>query len=501
MKTFLTILGCIFLSLPCFGQKHDQVWMFGRDRRDLQSDSLWGTSIIDFNDSPPKIYYEKNGIMDFQENSMAISDSEGNFLFSGNGSYLENNRFQKIEGSDFSHELNPEVMFQGNIVLPSENKHIYHYFSTTNGIVNIKLSGTGLNYSKINMAENGGLGKVVELDREIINDTLDHERLTAVKHGNGRDWWMFLRRANSNLYYSILFSEHHDIRVDTQSIGIETHLGLGTGVFSPDGKKYAVTSANNRSIGSFLDIYDFDRCTGILSNHIQIHEPPPTIAFGGAFSPNSRFFYTCSREEIYQYDMWADNIIDSKEIVAQYDGFRDTVWLSPEESVLVGTDFYLMQLGPDGKIYVGSGLPGSHSLHVIDVPNKKGIGCRVRQHKIKLPTVNVAMPFYPNYRLGALEDSPCDTIKISSVFDLENSGLVVYPNPTFGEIKIELDVPLSEAASFILYDLTGKEIDIMEFPKGQSEYQLFLSHPNGLYFYKIENRFGVLKSGKLIISQ
>ena len=161
MKTPIIYL-LVLLPFLAFAQKHDHVWMFGQDSRDLQSDSLWGTSIIDFNYSPPKIYYEKNGIMDFRDNSMAFSDSEGKFLFSGNGSYLENNLFQKIEGSDFSHELNPEVMFQGNIVLPSNSKHLYHYFSTKMGLIDNKVLGTGMYYSEINMFENSGLGKVIE---------------------------------------------------------------------------------------------------------------------------------------------------------------------------------------------------------------------------------------------------------------------------------------------------------------------------------------------------
>ena len=57
MPRFLFLL---FLLLPVLlvGQKHDYVWLFGYDFNDTPYDTLFGTSIMDFNYDPPKIYYD-----------------------------------------------------------------------------------------------------------------------------------------------------------------------------------------------------------------------------------------------------------------------------------------------------------------------------------------------------------------------------------------------------------------------------------------------------------
>ena len=74
-----------------------------------------------------------------------------------------------------------------------------------------------------------------------------------------------------------------------------------------------------------------------------------------------------------------------------------------------------MQLGPDGRVYINS-TSGVNEMHVIQYPNKKGIACEVRQHSVQLPTFIIrTMPHFPNYRLGPLDGSPCDTLGLDNV--------------------------------------------------------------------------------------
>jgi PKD repeat protein len=129
------------------------------------------------------------------------------------------------------------------------------------------------------------------------------------------------------------------------------------------------------------------------------------ITGGVAVSPNSRFLYVIARETIYQYDFWASDFLASREIVAEYDGF---VSFFP-------TKFNLAQLGPDGKIYINT-LTTDNYLHVINHPNRKGMDCEVLQHSIKLPTLNDrSIPNFPNYRLGPIDESTCDTLGIDNL--------------------------------------------------------------------------------------
>jgi len=113
--------------------------------------------------------------------------------------------------------------------------------------------------------------------------------------------------------------------------------------------------------------------------------------------------YISSHLKVYQYDLLADDIQATKDTVAIYDGFT-----SPQPPF--GTTFFLAQLAPNGKIYLNANNGGLH-MHVINKPDQPGELCDFQQHGIELPTWNsFSMPNFPNYRLGPLFGSPCDTI-------------------------------------------------------------------------------------------
>lgn len=103
---------------------------------------------------------------------------------------------------------------------------------------------------------------------------------------------------------------------------------------------------------------------------------------------------------LYQYDLWAEDIEATRTLVAEYDGHLDPF----------PTTFFLGQLAPDGKIYIASNN-GVTSLHVIHNPDADCPDCR-----IELPTFNsFSIPNQPNYRLGPIDGSPCDTLGIDNI--------------------------------------------------------------------------------------
>jgi hypothetical protein len=54
-------------------------------------------------------------------------------------------------------------------------------------------------------------------------------------------------------------------------------------------------------------------------------------------------------------------------------------------------------------------------LHVIHSPDEPGEACQYQQHGITLPTYNSkSIPNHPNYRLGPLDGSPCDTLGLDN---------------------------------------------------------------------------------------
>ena len=149
--------------------------------------------------------------------------------------------------------------------------------------------------SIIDMNGNAGLGTVLEKNIVLIEDTLKVGQITAVKHANGRDWWVVIPEHNSNGYYRLLISPQGIENKGVQYVGDVVLSGVGQAIFSPDGTKYARKNGINSTIGSFVDIYDFDRCTGLLSNHYNITYPNGIGIGGAAISPNSRFFVYSGR--------------------------------------------------------------------------------------------------------------------------------------------------------------------------------------------------------------
>jgi hypothetical protein len=59
---------------------------------------------------------------------------------------------------------------------------------------------------------------------------------------------------------------------------------------------------------------------------------------------------------------------------------------------------------------------GVRYLHVINNPDLPCPACNIEQHGVHLPTYNAAsLPNFPNYRLGPLDGSPCDSLGIDNV--------------------------------------------------------------------------------------
>jgi len=249
-------------------------------------------------------------------------------------------------------------------------------------------------------------GNVSEKNILLLTDTLDYGKLTAVRHANGRDWWIVQQEYFVNRHYAFLLSSEGISLQSSQTTGPSRPTGLGQAVFSPDGKKYAILSLHLIGQDQFLDIYDFDRCSGSWSNPAQIVYRDTAFSGGVAISPNSRFLYVSSNRYVYQYDLEAEDIEASRVVVAVYDGF-----LAPDPFALP-VKFFLCQLAPDNKIYI-SATNGVPYLHVIHNPNAKGAACQMEQHGVQLPTLNAfGIPNSPYYGLGPEDGSPCDTLGI-----------------------------------------------------------------------------------------
>ncbi len=498
-RTFIVGLLTV-LCLSAKAQKNDYMWLSGYDSDvgyDSVTNTLYGNSVLDFNYSPRHIGYDSLG-MNFFETNVSYSDTDGNLLFYSNGIYVANRLDERILNSD-SINYGPLISWwnpmiaeygyttpQGILALDHpglyNNYYLVHAYIDTAPAPYIQLV-TNILTTTINLDLNAGHGVVLLKNVPVITDTLGWE-LTAVRHGNGRDWWILAQERNSNCYYRLLLDNNGLHVMSTKACGgcnIEQG-SVGSCCFSPDGTKFVEYSVNALTVPT-VNIFDFDRCTGLLSNSIQI--PLPTIADSGwfangvAISANSRFLYVGATFHVYQYDLKAQDIAASIDTVAIYDGFQAPF----------GSYFNTMQIGPDGKIYESCGN-GEKVYHVIERPDEKGDSCEFVQHGISLPTFSIGIPNFPNYRLGALFGSSCDTLTgLSEEARTEKEKIIkIYPNPASDYITIDygytnwvkgnVDLEILNALGQIVYAQTlpsysgFQKVDVSNLPQGYYVVQL-----------------------------
>jgi hypothetical protein len=436
-KMIAPLLCWSLVSQSALAQKHDNIWLMGYDATYAPNDSFC-VSVFDF--SSGVLQVGVNGEMEafFQETNASLCNAEGQLLAYSNGVHIFNRYHEKMEnGSWLVNDVPLESynMPQGVLMffMPNNDDYIVliHPKKTYVQSPVWTTTITKLYYSVIDITANNGAGKAVQKSVPLLTDTLDYGKLTAVRHGNGRDWWIIANEASSNRFYKILLGPEGLSIHDNQAIGAAVPLSLGQAVFSPNGKIFATVGGVDDVEGNFLNVYDFDPCSGMLSNPQQLNWHDNAQSIGMAISPNSRFLYVPAFKNIYQYDLLASDLALSRKTVAIYDGYQ-----SP-----FGSTFYLAQLAPDNKIYINC-PNGETVMHVIHQPDKAGLDCEVAQHGILLPCYNApALPNFPNYRLGDWPGSPCDSLGINPVSQWAGGvdRFVMFPNPAIDYFTIFRD--------------------------------------------------------------
>jgi len=446
---FIVLILLFFKNLKA--QNHDYAWLM------CSGFSNSPTSIITFTPSPllTDTFYRNLGMW---RTNTSMSDSSGNLLFYTNGFeiYTKNHQLMQNGNGINSGWFANNWAYQGNNIsdgafsIPHpKQKNKYYLFH-----VSYDSTGFGENlYSTlINMNANNGFGIVEKKNEILTSDSVCNGQLEAVKHGNGTDWWVLQPIGGSNGFRLFLVTVDTIIKMDEQYLGsnnrIHGYEGFGQASFSSNGELYARYDYEND-----LDIFEFDRCTGQLSNalHIPISDSSDFYgdSFGGvAFSPNNRYLYVSSRNYLYQFDLADTNIAQSMDTVAIYDSFIDTF---SYESTFWG----YLQTAPNGKIY-GACLYTRY-LHVVHQPNLGGTSCNVAQHDFFLHHYNSFLPNFPHYRTSPLSGSACDTITIVELVNSKKQNLKIYPNPAMYEITIEIeDNNLNKDYEMEILNSTGK---------------------------------------------
>ena len=448
----------------------------------------------------PGVIFNFNGSLNvdtFQQmigvrHSSCISDTNGNLLFFSIGFQLGDSDGFSMSNGDKINSPNGTLVSdltgggspyeQTSIILPKKGNQ-YYVFSTGMSDTayqkcqqNLFCVADVLNYSVVDMDSNAGNGKVVLKNKVILdNQTYTNLATTAVRHGNGVDWWLvkvdcFHKQIQTFWVQSdtILGPFYHPITDTANYSYIRGQL-----YFSPDGSKFACMFYNNLINGVYfdynrVDLFDFNRCSGQFSfrNYYEVpndtsNYPSWDTKMGICFSPDSKLLYMSTFYNIFQIDIEDTN----KQSAFFIHG--------PDTSLNYFPMYHTMACGPDGRLYIGNFNGTRQYMSYIEYPNVKGLGCNFVPQGLWQPYTNLLTPpNMPNYGLGVDTAHGCWPLAVSPTPGGEDWGeaMQVYPNPSntvfYIKNKHGKKKELYNAIGEIMYSTINDEIAVSRYAKG-----------------------------------
>lgn len=344
------------------------------------------------------------------EGCSTISDAQGNLLFYTDGSIVY----------DRNHNLMPNGFdLKGNssstsssIVIPDPGNTNRFYLFTVDTDDQNYINAEGMHYSIVDMTLNGGFGDIDPIDKNIPLLTITSEKLTAISNASGNGYWIVSHFENQFYAYELTARGLNSTPtistvapfielVTTPFTNVDVSAMRGYIKINARGDKLVAAHFSNNTTADFtgitngnaarslsyvqggeLYLYDFDNSNGIVSN------PQPLLTrsdgaspYGIEFSENGQFLYVevdymtpsttaifnFVKGEILQYDLTANNIAQSADII-------HTDINSPFRGAL--------QLGLDNKIY--HARLNDSFLSVIATPNLAGIAADYRYNDFPL---------------------------------------------------------------------------------------------------------------------
>ena len=467
------ILGGILAPLVSFAQMQDYSWYFG-----------CGAG-LSFKTSPPTPLL--NGSFCGSEACASISDDTGRILFYSDGDKLFNIYGDTLaNGNGLPTYLSNfgSTNTNGVLILPVPDSDSLFYVFSQNSYV----ADSGLWYNVVNPYHNALQGKLLTPKNRRLLQRYTSEKLAAVKHANGRDWWVLCHGGFGN-FFEFLIRPDSILGPFEYNIGSSDITGNGQIAemfFSQNGSKLF-----KLSYAGSIDKYDFDRCSGFISGYRQYGDTGWALShrmyYGGSCSPNGNLIYVSTLNLYMQFDsLWQINI--SNEAAAVW----TLVWANPFQNLVIGQH----QLGPDNKIYISIGtetgdtMPKTHlkKISYITNPDSVGLGCGFQFEALNLNggLMFLSLPNSPSYNLGALPGSPCDTLGLGEPH-IENSlrGVSLFPNPNSGRFTLGYFLPQGSSGKLEVYNLLGEKVYEQELKKNSREVQINLALAKGIYLCRV----------------
>jgi outer membrane protein OmpA-like peptidoglycan-associated protein len=400
---FLTLL----VSFVSYSQKEANIWYFGRNAG------------LDF--SSGKAVSLTDGQLSTEEGCSVISDKNGKLLFYTDGISVWNKN-HKLMPNASGLKGDPSSTSSG-VAIPKPNSSGKYYLFT----VAKEASVEGLKYSLIDMSLDSLRGDVVNTEKNIPLQTKITEKLTAVSHRNGKDFWVIAHKWESDEFISFLVTEKGISKdVIVSKVGL-VHKGklLNTQGYmksNPDGSNIALALEDD----NIIELFDFDNATGQVSNPIQIKFPVSSFVYGIEFSPNGSILYVSAAGtgEIYQINLQLESPEAIQKSLLKIGQSPKKEWIGA------------LQIANDGKIYFP--IYKTDFLGVIEKPNEIGVACNYLNNYVSLDgkKASLGLPtFSQNFFNQEVKESKMTYFDASKV---ELNKTLILKNITFDFSKYSL---------------------------------------------------------------
>jgi hypothetical protein len=439
-KKYLTLVFLISLSLiRIHAQNEGNIWLLGSyftaTQPDDLNDSIGGGTSVDFNYEPIKIYRDKKRLNAVAGGNASICDKDGKLLAWCNGQTIMDGQNEYIVDTiNYDSDLFPEYCrewqrtdynndtisltdgllgMQRVIILPLDDSVYCVVYNSVDFCDLIRMRGP--KYTMIKRKANGY--DVLKIDEAYRHPEFLSSPMYTVRHGNGRDWWLLVGNDDYKAIITFLVDINGiNFHAKSNALMIGNHYGeIGQISASMDGNYigWNMSTGNEATNGGGFNFGRFDRCTGEIFDIKGTYFPWTLLGLGVSFSTDNKYIYACNTNTIYQYPLDATDLKASEKVVAEYDGFQ--YWPKAINSFGHDVNFNLMQMGIDGRIYIFPTSADNRYFSVINHSNEEGLACDVVQHAFRAKTsFSRTVPNIPNFRLGPLDGSACDTLGLDN---------------------------------------------------------------------------------------
>ncbi|MBK8348502.1 MAG: hypothetical protein IPL08_13140 [Saprospiraceae bacterium] len=290
-------------------------------------------SLVAWSNGPPKFISEAR-------NGEIIEDT-----INYHGIYRLIAESEEYNSSGDANMANPvgNLSFQNVMILPMNDTLTYVFYNSRDYCFTKR---QWLSYTGYSTEMDGHSFKNLLFRDSLVRQQDMHHAFTAVRHANGRDWWLVTLTSGTQELITMLVTDQGIGKVNTPISNpyAMDSISIGQVVVSPLGDKIVWYSGLdwNETGGNWV-VGNFDRCSGLITV-LEGKVVPQPIGIGGAiaFSDNNQYLYISNGKILWQYDVKEDDIISTEKTIAIVDTFTFYIYLIGGP---VGFNFCAMKLG------------------------------------------------------------------------------------------------------------------------------------------------------------